>query len=349
MRWGCYERVAFMKPARVLALLFLLVFAALVAWHNNHRPRVLVLHSYATDYSWTRDIDIGLARVFEKHGDWAVRSHYMDLKRHPWPAFREAAGQRARRAIDTWQPDIVIAIDDDAQRYAARHYVDHPRIQIVFAGINGDVTPYGYEGAGNVIGILERKPLAAIRDALRQSSIGGKALRLRHLGDASRSVAEDDKLLRAFSWSPYRLLDSQLAKTYPAWQAAVESAANDSDVLLISNYRQLQRSDTDNTLVPPDEVVSWTEAHTTLPVIGMNGFYADDGGMLAIGTSGYEQGETAARYAERLLAGDAPASLPLDQSRQYLIYMHKGAMARHGLDLPNVYEAFARGLNHYAD
>lgn len=338
-----------MKANRLLALVFLVAFALLVAWHNNARPRVLVLHSYATDYSWTRDIDLGLKRVFAAHGDWAVRWHYMDLKRHPWPSFREAAGQRARRAIDNWQPDIVIAIDDDAQRYAAKHYVGRTDLRIVFAGINGDVEPYGYGDAGNVTGILERKPLAAIRDALRQSSLGARPLRLRHLGDQSRSVAEDDKLLQAFDWAPYRLLPSRLVGSFPEWQAAVRAAQGEVDALLLSNYRQLARSADDKTLVPPEEVVRWTEANTQLPLIGMNGFYVEDGGMLAIGTSGYEQGEAAARYAERLLTGAAAADLPVSASRQYVVFMRASAMAAHGLELPDVYEAFARGLNHYFD
>jgi len=58
------------------------------------------------------------------------------------------------------EPDVLIAVDDNAQKYAAKYFVNHPRIKIVFSGINGSVQPYGYDTANNVTGILERNPFA---------------------------------------------------------------------------------------------------------------------------------------------------------------------------------------------
>ena len=36
-------------------------------------PRILVLQSYGSDYSWTHDVDVGIKRIFEKDRTVAVR------------------------------------------------------------------------------------------------------------------------------------------------------------------------------------------------------------------------------------------------------------------------------------
>ena len=54
-------------------------------------------------------------------------------------------------------------------------------------------------------------------------------------------------------------------------------------------------------LTDPKEVVAWTEANSKLPLIGLNSYYAEDGGMLSIAASPYEQGEVAANMAIRIL------------------------------------------------
>ncbi len=277
----------------------------------------------------------------------------MDLKCHPWASYRESAGQKGRHAIDEWSPDIIIAIDDDAQRYVARHYLNRPDLKIVHAGINGDPAACGYDKANNVTGILERKQLTAVRDAIHGSNLtrtkeSSGGLRLMHLGDQSSSVGDDDTFIRNFDWAPLSYSGSRLVKTFDEWQQEVLDAPQRADILLLTNYRQLIRSASDPVLVPPAEVVEWTESNSKLPLIGTNGFYVEDGGMLAIGTSGFEQGEVAAGMAARLLETAAEAKdLPQESTRQFVVFMRAKALDAHGFELPKIYESFARALDHY--
>ena len=110
---------------------------------------------------------------------------------HQTAMIGEAQITALEQAIDRWQPDVVIAVDDDAQEFVTRHYVNHPRIRIVFAGVNGGIEPYGFVGAANVAGIFERKDLPALTQALlalrwpRPAS--GPPLAV-HIGDQSKSV-----------------------------------------------------------------------------------------------------------------------------------------------------------------
>ena len=354
------------KLSIVFACLFVLGTLALAVMHNLTQKRVLVLHSYDASYSWTRDVSVGLQRVLDTYPEWLVRWHYMDLKRRPWPEAREASAAQARRVVEDFKPDVVIAIDDDAQALVGKYFVNHPRIKWVFAGVNGGVEDYGYVGAKNVTGVFERKQLAAVRDAVlaghpaARGARGRHDLRIMHLGDQSHSVSLDDEGIRTFDWRPLRYTGSKLLKTYAQWQAAVLAAGESSDVLFISNYRRLVRQDCkvdkvencvdDFRLVSPREVVAWTEINSPVPLIGGNGFYVEDGGMFALGPSGFEQGTEAARLAIQLIAQEAEAGTLMQIStREFVVFMRPSQMAIHDFRLPYLYEAFARAMNNYYD
>jgi hypothetical protein len=336
---------------KTMLAVFMSAALGMIGWYNIAKPSILVLHSYDPGYPWVREINVGLNRVLDKPYLYRVHWYYMDTKRHPEAAFKASAGVAARHVITSTRPDIVIAIDDDAQAFAARHFVGDPRVKIVFAGVNREPADYGYAGAANVTGVLERLPLAPMREAL--ASAGQfrslhRPIRVAYLSDASESVNGDARQVRAFDWGPLQLGAVRQTASWPAWQAAVRDLGAHHDVLLLSGYRGLRRSGTDPALVPAREVARWTEAHAPVPVISFNDFFLEDGGMLGIGTSPYDQGEMAATLALQMALGHRPATaLPVQTSRQFIVSMNGTLMRARGFVLPHVYEAAARTGNHY--
>jgi ABC-type uncharacterized transport system substrate-binding protein len=340
-----------MKIEHVMIGLFMVVSLGLFGWFNITKPRILILHSYDKEYAWVRDINLGLNRVLSSKYLYQVRWYYMDTKRHPSSEYKVSAGIAARSVIEEMQPDVIIAIDDDAQQYATRYFVNHPKIKIVFAGVNNEASSYGFEKANNVTGILERMPLAAIREAFQ---IAGNFKSLNHpvqlamLGDQSESVTGDAKQVQAFNWSPIQLVAINRVNTWPEWQAAMNELGKNADVILVTGYRRLKRSNTDSSLVTAKEVVNWTEKYSSIPVISGNGFYTEEGGMLAIGTSPYEQGEVAATKAlEIILEKKSPNNIPIELPSQFIVTMNGSKMKARGFDLPKVYEAAARTGDKY--
>lgn len=152
------------RPRLIVIIIFFIATLLMVISFNLSTPRVLILQSYSRNYPWSSDIDIGIRRILGERPDYALRWFYLDTDRHTDPHYYENIGQTARRLIDQWQPDIVIAIDDEAQEYVMKYYVDDPEIRIIFAGVNQDPKVYGYDQANNVTGILERNPLEAIKE-----------------------------------------------------------------------------------------------------------------------------------------------------------------------------------------
>jgi len=336
---------------KVMAAVFMLIVLSLFGWYNMSKPRILILHSYDKDYAWVRDVNIGLARCLKSKYRYQLNWYYMDTKRHPDPAFKKSAGIAARNVIAQAQPDVVIAIDDDAQKYAASYFVNDPHIKIVFAGINNNAEDYGYDKAHNVTGILERLPLSAMREALL--SVGNfknlqHPIRIAFLGDKSATVTGDARQVENFDWSPHEFLGITQVKTFVEWQKEIKHLGETADIILVTGYRGLIKSIEQPKLMPPEEVVDWTEQNSAVPVFSGNGFYTEDGGMLSIGTSPYEQGEIAAQRAlDIVLNGKSTADLPITTSNQFIVTMSGSKIKNRQFDLPKVYEAAARTGDKY--
>jgi hypothetical protein len=337
-----------MKRLRLVCLIvFAVQIIAVLTWANLHRTRVLIVQSYDTTYPWTAGIDAGLDGVLRQHRDLVVRRHYMDTKRHPWTGFKESAGLAARSLVDRWNPAIVIAVDDDAQQYVARHLAGR---SLVFTGVNQDPAIYGYAGRAQVTGLHERLPLAAVREGLSllvtpQRTPGPP--RIAFVGDRSETVAGDAAWVQEFAWAPAQLAGVFLVDDLPAFEQAIDQASAVADVILTSGYRRIVRVPGTAELVPPDEVVAVLLRRSRVPVVGANTFFVTDGGALAIATAPREQGEVAARMAVRIASGEAPGAIPWVDSHQFVIAMSASRMLAAGMTLPTIYEATARAAGHW--
>lgn len=340
---------------RIMAFLFVAVTLLLFGWYNMTKPRILVLHSYDPDYAWTRDVNIGLNREFVDRYRYQLNWYYMDTKRHPSPSFRKSAGIAARNVIKQMNPDVLIAVDDDAQEFAAKYFINDEHIKIVFAGINKHAEDYGYQNATNATGILERIPLSAMREAL--SSVKSfqqlnRPVRIAYLGDKSGTVLGDAEQIKNFDWGPHQLIGQYFVASFPEWKQKVIELGGQADIILVTGYRGLLLNEKPAgdkpALVNPKDVVRWTEENSTIPIFSGNGFFTEDGGMLAVGTSPYEQGEQAAVYAlELALKHKSVEELKVQTSQQFIISMNGPLMNKRQIELPRVYEAAARIGNKY--
>ena len=341
--------------SKLIPLVLILLMFILLNAFNQSRKTILVLQSYNTDYSWTNDVNTGIKKIFDKEELFKVQYHYMDTKRQPSLEYKTRSGNMARRIIDQLQPDVIIAVDDNAQEYVTRHYINDPKISLVFSAVNGQPADYGFDKGKNVTGILERIPLTGLKDGILLLSQKKKLLdkergiiRIAHISDASKTVNKDDEHFKSFkNWGDkISLEESRLVRTFPEWKKAIIDAETSLDFIIISNYRTLERSDTSTEQVPPEEVMAWTTQNAKVPFIGVNGFVVTDGGGLAIATSPYEQGEEAAKIAVRILNDKKiPSDIPVMKTRQFIVYMRPEVMKKQNMDLPLAYAAFSRATN----
>lgn len=340
-----------MTSSRMRLLLISVFFVGIlvaVGWVNATRPRLLILHSYDSDYPWTRDVDKGIERVLSHELFIHVRRFYMKTKKFSDKASLRRVGIISRQVIEQTHPEVILAVDDYAQKLAAKYYVNDPHVQIVFAGVNGSIKQYGYKSAKNVTGILERKPVRAIVEAITSIDKTDAEPKATFLGDGSYTVKQDGGYIRSQDWHPVKYLGLKQVRTFPEWKRQVLSIGKTSNVLLVGGYRKLARSAQDPKFVPPTEVMEWTERNSPIPVVGMNVFNSKDGIMLSIGVSPYEQGEVSATMALELLQHEKNISdIKIETSKQFVVAMRGGDLKKRGISLPNIYEAFARATQHF--
>ena len=342
------------RLSNFICLVFLAAILVTAVVYNMSKPRVMVLHSYDPAYAWTRDVDKGLRRVMDQWSGCTVTWHYMSTKKLSDPQWLERAGILARRAIKETNPRVLIAVDDLAQSRAARHFVDHPTMDIVFAGVNGGVGSYGYTGAANVTGIFERKQLTAVKEAIlaleSKKAVPNPTPSVTYVVDPSPSLARGLPHIRAFDWAPVKFKAAVIAKDYPDWKETIMAHGSRSDYLLVANYRKLHMDGPDSPYADPAQVMAWTDRASAAPVIGINSFNVEDGAMISIGVSPFEQGEEAARMAETILKKNVRAgTLPMKKNRQYVVAIREDSLRQKHMALPAIYEAFGRATENFIE
>jgi ABC-type uncharacterized transport system substrate-binding protein len=309
---------------------------------NISMPKILVLQSYSSDYSWTQNVDVSIKRILEKENSIRVRWHYMDTKNHPEEYYKKKIAVVSKHVIDQFKPTVIIAVDDDAQEYVAKHYNNNPKIKIVFAGVNGTLEQYGFDKANNVTGILERIPTEGLIDTLQLLSGSEKNIKIIHIGDSSETVTFDDVFLRQYkNWKNVKILPSMLVSTFDDWKAAIKKAGAIADYIIISNYRKIYKTKAGIEKISPKEIMKWTMENATIPVIGLNTFVFEDGANLAIATCPHEQGEVAANFAVQIIKnGEIP---PHTKTKQFIVGVDETSTLPGGQfsKLPKTYLAYA--------
>ncbi|MGH8477624.1 MAG: ABC transporter substrate-binding protein [Methylococcales bacterium] len=336
---------------RILAGLFLVLVAVYIVYEVGKKPRVLVLHSYGTDYKWVAEVSQGINRILDGK-PYSIRWHYMDTKRHPEDAFKLRAGQAARDVIEQWQPNVILTVADNAQQLVGRNYVNDPRFDIVYSGVFANPSEYGYDRASNVTGILERWPLDVIRQGITEIFVKGDSnrttpIRVCHIGDASETVSFLCRQIADFDWGQDIRVESIQARTFKDWQREISVIDDRYDLVLFSLYHTLLRDDKKDEAMPPAQVMHWTQANLHKPNIAGWGFTVEEGGMMAIGVSALEQGEEAARAVVQIIDGRRPTEIQPLRSKQFLIYLRRKELVKYRVRVPRIFEAFARATNNY--
>jgi len=128
-------------PSLILVLLLLLAAVPISAANadaTTPRPRVLVLHSYAPDFSWTRDLHAGIISVLEAPEVQArYQVEYMDAKHYSSSSSVKQLVALYREKYKDSPFDGIILTDDHALDLVAQHRDElFPQIPIAACGVN---------------------------------------------------------------------------------------------------------------------------------------------------------------------------------------------------------------------
>jgi len=318
---------------------FLIAFIVLLGFFNATKPRILVLHSAAADSTWAREMDRGMRQALDRNRrPLAVEWNYLGIDS---PAARNRTGEavaQAQRAMARFNPDVLIAVDDEANSLLARDYVGRARPRILYVSLSRPPADFGYAGATNVSGISEQMPLAAIRDAV-VAMFPGRNPRVDVLGvDGETGRAEMDEA-KAFDWAPLQLGETALVPQAAGWYDFVKRT-DAEDILLLLGTKDLPD---ENGVMTAAEINRWTEENSPALPIGTEVDFVADGGGLSFSPPPDNYGEKAIELAlDWLDDRDTPgAPLPV-VSDHFEVAVRRSRMTERGIALPPIYIEAAR-------
>lgn len=318
---------------------FLVAFVILLGFFNATKPRILVLHSAAPEAAWAQQIDRGMKQALDRNRrPLSVERFYLGLD-SPTTTGRTGETQaQARRAIARLKPDMLIAVDDEANALVARQFVGRERPRILYVSLNRPPSEFGYAGAANASGIAEQLPLAAIRDAVG-AMFPGRNPRVHVLGVEGETGRAEMEEVKAFDWTPLQVGETALVSQAADWGAFVKGTSAE-DILLLLGTKDLPDA---NGVMTAAEINRWTEENAPALPIGVQVDFVADGGGLSFSPPPDDYGEKAIELAlDWLDARDTPGAPPPVVSDHFEVAVRPSRMTERGIALPSIYLEAAR-------
>lgn len=319
----------------------LVAFFVLLVGFNATKPRILVLNSKPEGSVWSRKFREGVTEQLQRNRrpvsvEWAYLDFDSAVSRLS-PAVEQAEVQRTIRRFD---PDVLIAVDDEANALVARDFAGRGRPRIIYVSIDREPAHFGYVGADNVSGIADRLPVAAFKD-LAGVVGAGRPLRISAIGVDSETAQAELAQLRSHDWSPHVVVASATVGTTEEWEQFVRGT--DADLLLVLDAGDLPRSASDPTPVPSDELIRWTEAESKALPVGTHVNFVAAGGGLSLAPPPDDYGIKAIKLAlDWLDHRDTPGAPPPVVSDHFEVAIRSATLAKRGVFLPPIYIEAAR-------
>ena len=316
----------------------LLSFVVWLGAFNATKPRILVLHSTSQDSAWAQQMDRGMRQALQVNRrpisvDWL----YLDAGSPMSARETEETRAEARRSIDRIDPDVLIAVDDEANALVAQDFLGRER-RILYVSLDRSPSDYGYTDAPNASGIAEQLPWPAIRDAVIDL-LPDRSPRLTVIGVDNPTGRAELAQVQSFDWGPVRIGDASLVSTAQQWRDFVLHDGN-SDILLVLSTQNLPAP---AGVVPAAEIAGWTQSNARSLPIGTQVDFVTDGGALSFSPSPDDYGEEAIRLALNWLDGrTSPGPPPPTVSPHFEVAIRQSLLAQRGLALSPIYLEAAR-------
>lgn len=263
--------------------------------------RILWVDSYHEEYAWSAGIEDGVQSGLENSGV-DLKIVRMDTKRNSSEEFGQQAALDTKAEIEAFNPDVVIACDDNAQKYLVVPYLKDSELPVVFCGVNWDASPYGYP-ASNVTGMVEIDLVTQMIDLLEPYAEGNRIAYLTGDSNTERKV---------FGTYNDRFLNGQLQEAFvtdfDGFKSEYLRLQDEVDMLYFGNNAGITGWDDaaaetfilENAKIPSGSSSDWMSPYV----------------LLIVGKSAAEQGEWAAEAALSILDGTPVSDIPLVENKE---------------------------------
>lgn len=308
---------------------------------DDERKRILILHSYHKEFQWIDDVNSGIMKAlleerFDPKRNIRVENFFMDTKRKTDEEWKLQIGAEAMDRIEKLKPDVVFAVDDNAQNYVVKKMANSGT-PFVFLGVNADPMKYGYiksmkKPGGNVTGCIERTRFAQTVDLLRKIVPGVRKLAvLCDDGPSGKMLLE--RLMKNADNVDIDIVAVKHTDSFREWKRFIREIQTRADALLIIVYYTVK--DDNGEHVHQDKVLKWIIENNKLPDIGFFSWKIEGGLLCSEAISGFQQGYYAGTMAAYILRGQSPGELPVGMPQRGEICINLARAEMLGIEIPN--------------
>lgn len=289
--------------------------------------RVLVVHSYHEfQKGHVVEMTQGIEEAFVDSG---VKMKYvhMDTKRQADLAWKKEAGRMATRVMEAFGPDVVIAMDDNAQAFFVReNYTRKQAPAFVFGGVNADISTYGFPSR-NVTGVLERPNIKESIELLLKIVPGIKKILM--LSDKSKTTDYFIEYCKTLDL-PVEVIAYEQPLTLDEWKANVQKYKDRADAVGVYVSRTVKEG---KSYVPEAKLIDILTLEGRLPTVGFFDTAANAGVLCGISVSMKEQGYVAGRMARKILEGKPPSDFTIEPTQRGRIQLNLKTAEKLGIDI----------------
>lgn len=265
--------------------------------------KVVWVDSYHSGYAWSDAIEKAILEKFKDTGINLKVIHF-DAKRNPGEKYGKMKSAEMYDEISKFKPDLVIASDDDVQKYLIVPYFKGKVTPVLFSGVNWEATEYGYP-AVNISGMIEVDLADQLVEHLKTFT-KGRRVSFVTVDDITEHKHVKHYNLRFFNGAlkVFWVKD----KNFENYKNAFQKAQAQSDIVILGSNAGINDWDnkiaeeyfTKQTRVPTGTLLHWMAPFA----------------LITLGKVAEEHGEWPADQAIKILSGTSISEIPITDSKK---------------------------------
>lgn len=284
--------------------------------------KILYINSYHEGYGSSDDVMRGITETLAEE-QYDLEIFFMDTKRHASEDSIRQKVEQVLKLVDLFDPELIIASDDNAVKYVIAGHFKNAEIPVVFCGVNWSAAQYGLP-VSNITGMLEVLPLRDLLGQMKEQFPEYENLVV--LSEYSNSEINNKQLLDTLFSNLGFGVEYHLVKTFDQWKTAFSDAQLGKKIVYtptngaISGWNE-------------DEAVQHVKQMIKNPVVTCDDFMMKYC-VYGLTKVAREQGEWAAKTAMDILGGKKPADIPVTKNIQTKAWVNKPLADAIGFEVP---------------
>lgn len=279
--------------------------------------RILYLNSYHEGYAPSDEKMLAVQQAVAARPDIVLKIFFLDAQRQRDEKHLQARIREALETVEDFNPDVLIAADDDAVKHVIAPYFRKGGVPVVFCGVDWTCQQYGLP-TGQVTGILEIPPVRETVHALRDNVPSVRNCFV--LSGNSVSDRKNARTLETLLRGEGLHSETMLVNDFTEWKRHFDAANNTADVVFLPSMGGIDGW---------DDTKAFEFVFRTIrkPV------FTCERSMMRYAVFGFtmvesEQGQWAVRTALEILSGKSPVDFPVAVNRETRGYINPVLAAR---------------------